>query len=250
MNPWRNIIISPDDPEIIKIDKLEKSLGELPADIQKIRELITRFEVCHFKYQTHIKYIKESIENLKPRVDSEKIGAAHLRHGSDVTKNDKTGRSKVGQDYVYELRRWLKEGPKGSKVSKLLGKRDPEKEKLVKLLIARTLYEFEGKSYEELYKEVKDQDLALATASIDVCHYNFPKNIDQALKGIGQLKPVSDFEGCGSFNSEIKAYVEKEFKGLNGQLASMTGVRAWLTASFAKILKEQIGLKKPINPLI
>jgi hypothetical protein len=55
MKAWSNIQISPQDPEIVKINNLENNLGELPDKINKIRELITRFEVCHFKYQQHIK---------------------------------------------------------------------------------------------------------------------------------------------------------------------------------------------------
>ena len=74
MKAWSNIQISPQDPEIIKINNLGKKLGELPDKVHKIRELITRYEVCHFKYQQHLRQIKDSIINLEPNVDSKKIG--------------------------------------------------------------------------------------------------------------------------------------------------------------------------------
>jgi hypothetical protein len=74
MNSWSNIQISAQDSEIIKINNLEKRLGKLPDKIYKIRELITRFEVCHFKYQLHLKKIKRSISELnqmwiQPKLD-------------------------------------------------------------------------------------------------------------------------------------------------------------------------------------
>ena len=61
MNAWSNIEILPQDSEIIEINKFEKTLGDIPVHDQQIRELITRFEVCHFKYQQHFRNIKKSI---------------------------------------------------------------------------------------------------------------------------------------------------------------------------------------------
>ena len=78
MSAWSNIIILKDDPEIIEIDKIEKKFGELPPDVKKIRELITRFEVCHFKYKKHIEYIKSAIMNLKAGIEIDKDGCDSL----------------------------------------------------------------------------------------------------------------------------------------------------------------------------
>jgi hypothetical protein len=247
MTAWRNIEISPDDSEIIKIDKFEKTLGPMPANIQQIRELITRFEVCHFKYQQHLKHIKDSIRDLKPGIDSEKIGASHLRNGPDACKQDKTGRSLLGQKYVSDLRGWLEGKP-----NTLLGQKDPAKERLVRLLITRLLYDW--KAYEELHKGGGNEELKLQVSSMDVCHYDFPKNMELLLQGIGQMKPVKGFGFCGSFNSGIKKYVEKEFSILNDSLKSVgqdnnARLRAWLTACLAKTLKTHVGLKKPLNKM-
>jgi hypothetical protein len=100
MKAWSNIQISPQDPEIIKLNNLEKKLGELPDKIYKIRELITRFEVCHFKYKQILRKIKESIINLASNINPTKIGINHVQHGESAWKNDTTGRSLIGQKYL------------------------------------------------------------------------------------------------------------------------------------------------------
>ena len=73
MNAWSNIQFSPQDPEIAKIDDLEKRIGELSYQANNIRELITRFEVCHFKYRQHIRKIRDSIISLNSNVDLTKL---------------------------------------------------------------------------------------------------------------------------------------------------------------------------------
>ena len=73
MSTWSNLAISLQDHEIQKINTLEAGLGELPENVVKIRELITRHEVCHFKFKQHIRIIKDSIILLKPVVDPGKI---------------------------------------------------------------------------------------------------------------------------------------------------------------------------------
>jgi hypothetical protein len=107
MKAWSNIQISPQDPEIIKINNLEKKLEELPEKVNKIRGLTTRFEVCHFKYQQHLRKIKDSIIDLEPNVDTTKIGINHIQHGESVLINDTTGKSFIGQQYVWAIKEWL-----------------------------------------------------------------------------------------------------------------------------------------------
>ena len=107
MSSWSNIEISAQDSEIIEIDKFEETLGKVSENVQKIRELIRRFEVCHFKYKEHLKYIKESILNLSPNIEPITIGANHISKGLNVLRIDKTGKSKLGQQYLYSLMDWL-----------------------------------------------------------------------------------------------------------------------------------------------
>jgi hypothetical protein len=74
------------------------------------------------------------------------------------------------------------------------------------------------------------------------------------------MKPVKDkeFEGCGSFDANIKAYLEKEFLELNDALISLKTkngsnkkdiIRAWLIACLAKTIKESINISIPITDI-
>lgn len=267
MNYWSNIEISPEDPEIIKIDEFEKTLGELTSDVRQIRELVTRFEVCHFKYRQHLKNVKASILNLRPVKDPDKIGINHIRHGKDAWKKDETGRSLAGQNYLWALAGWLGDSVEvmdqntfdeklGLQITEWLGKKKPDKERLVRLFIARLLWDW--KSLEELQRGGEYEALEFQIIRMDICHYNFPAHLDLMLKAIGAMQPVEAFEGCGSFDTNIKAFIEEEFSNVNDSLESLAEagksdrnelIKVWLLASLAKTLKEQVGLKLPINKL-
>ena len=209
MKAWSNIQISPQDPEIVKINNLEKKLGELPEKVKKIRELITRFEVCHFKYQRHLRRIKDSIINLEPNVDTTKIGINHIQHGESVLNKDTTGKSIIGQQYIWAFKEWLTDNSKneisdkydeklGQQIHKWIGDKNPDKIRLVKLLIARLTGDM--KSYEKLQYGGELNDIEFQACRMDICHYAFPRNLDLLVQGIGQMKPVKEkeFEGCGS----------------------------------------------------
>jgi len=266
MNTWSNIQISLQDTEIIKINNLEKRLGELPDKVNRIRELITRFEVCHFKYQQHLKKIKDSITELTPTVDTTKIGINHIQHGENVLNRDTTGKSLVGQQYVWALKEWLNDNAKseisdnydkklGQQIQKWLGNKNSDKIRLVRLLLARLSWDWT--SYEKLQHGGKFKDIEFQASRLDICHYAFPKNLDLLLEGIGQMKAIEEkrFEGCGSYNTEIKAYLEKEFLDLNDTLKSLqinNGlntndlIKTWLVACLAKTIKENINISIPI----
>ncbi len=268
MKAWSNIQISPEDPEIIEINNLEKNLGKLSNKVSQIRELITRFEVCHFKYQQHLRKIKESIINLQPDTDPAKIGINHIQHGEDAWKNDVTGRSLIGQQYLWAIRKWLGDDPQekipdrynkelGQKIEKWLGERDPVKMRIVRLLIARLTWDW--KSYEELQHGGEYKDLELQVCTMDICHYAFPENLDLLLRGIGELKPVEKYEGCGSFDNNIKSFIENKFSILNDMIKSITEAgkpdknkltKIWLLACLAKTIKEQANLEAPVAILI
>ena len=73
------------------------------------------------------------------------------------------------------------------------------------------------------------------------------------------MEPINNFEGCGSFNTDIKTYVEKQFLILCDYLKSNSDkknlnqdekIKLWLIACLAKTLKEQAGLKKSLHQLI
>jgi hypothetical protein len=264
MNAWSNIEISPRDTEITIIDNLEKSLGDLPQSIHNIRQLITRFEVCHFKYKAHLKKIRDSIASLEPDVDTAKIGINHIQHGEHTWYKDKTGKSLPGQQYVWALKAWLNENgifsgrydrKLGQRIHKWLGEKNPDKDRLVRLLLARLTWDWE--SYEKYQYGGKFKDIEFQACRMDICHYAFPENLNVLLQGMGQMKAVDEktFEGCGSYTAEIKAYLEKEFLNLNETLRTIHAknalpandlIRIWLTACLAKTIKENVNCAIPI----
>ncbi len=267
MNAWSNISIPPQDPELIKINNLEATLGKLPDNVYKIRGLITGQEVCHFKYQQHIKKIKDSIINLVPGVNSDKIGINHIRHGENAWKKDTSGKSLLGQQYIWAIREWLNGVPQkeipgkyderlGQKIEQWLGDKNTDKIRLVQLLLSRLTWDW--KPYEELLHGDKYGDLESQICRMDICHYAFPANLDRLLQGIGEMRPMENFEGCGSFDNTIQRFVEKELLTLNNLFKSLYKdkesdqkklLKAWLIACLIKTLKEQVELSEPLIDL-
>lgn len=270
MSAWSNIDISDKDAEIVCINRLEEALENYPESVRQIRELITRFEVCHFKYKQHIKNIRKSIKDLHPKTDPGNIGQNHIQHGEKAWESDKTGRTLMGQQYLWALDNWLDNNEQkkpleyneqlAREIETWLGDKRPEKVKLVRLLLARLrwnwkmLEEISRKSMEEISREGGDRGLEYQVYRMDICHFAFPINLINMLRGIGKMKPVDKFEGCGTCNSMIKKSVHVELIKINGWLLSTkeAGIakmdrkkltRIWLFACLAKTIKEQAGLK-------
>jgi len=266
MNYWSNIEILPQDSEIIEINEFEETLGELSENVQKIRELIRRFEICHFKYKNHLEYIKNSIQNLSPNIEPTKIGVNHISKGVKSIKSDKTGRCIPGQQYLYSLMNWLGDylqenseyfnNKLNQQITNWLGDKNPDKERIVRLLIARLMWDW--KSYEKFQHGGEYKDLEFQASRMDICHYAFPKHLDSLLQSIGKMESIDNFKGCGSFNPEIEYYIEEQFSILCDYLEINTNkndseqdnqIKIWLTASLAKTLKEQAELKKALPQL-
>jgi len=265
MNYWSNIEISPQDSEIVEINKFEKTFGGISENVQKIRELIRRFEVCHFKYQEHLKHLKDSILTLSPSIEPNSIGVNHVSKGKAAVENDKTGRSRLGLQYICSLKNWLGDDLQerseclsvaiNLQIENWLSEKNKDKERLVRLLVSRLMWDW--KSYEEYGQGGKCKELEFQVCRIDICHYAFPKHIDLLLQGIGRLEPIDNFEGCGAYSTEIKSYVEEQFLILCDYLKSYDNynsdknekVKIWLIASLAKTLKEQVGLIEVLPPL-
>jgi hypothetical protein len=244
---------------------MEQALGNVPKQIYKVRELITRFEVCHFKYRQHYQHIIESIAALHPAVDVDRIGSNHPRHGENAVKNDKTGRSRIGQQYIYSLRLWLDNVPISSddsqkkmsqRVTTWLGEKNDNKERLVRQLMARLLYQ----SMEDYLRGGELGELEYHIMATDICNYSFPQNLEEVIQAIGKLKPVIDFEGCGTYNAEIMSFISKEFERLckwlqedtpdsDNKLGETVPIKSWLVASLAKTMKEQIHLTDSLPTL-
>ena len=273
MSAWSNIEVPPGDAEITGINKLEEAIGNYPEQVRKVRELITRFEVCHFKYLQHLKNIRKSIIDLHPFTDPGNIGQNHIQHGAEAWKSDKTGRSIMGQQYLWALHNWLDNNNKERlpefndqltrEVETWLGEKSQEKVKLVRLLLARltwdwkTLEEVSQRSMEDISQQEDDMGLEYQIYRMDICHYSFPVHLINILRGIGEMKPLVKFEGCGTYNSHIKKSIRTELVTINDWLLSRetngTGgldqneqIRIWLYACLAKTIKEQVGLKDKI----
>ena len=146
----------------------------------------------------------------------------------------------------------------GKQIHNWLGEENPDKIRLVRLLLARLTWDWI--SYEKLQCGGELKDIELQACRMDICHYAFPRNLDLLLQGIGQMKPVKEkeFEGCGSYNTNIKAYLEMVFLDLNSLLKSLAIngksdkdelTRAWLIACLAKTIKEDVNLSIPITEI-
>lgn len=263
MDPWSNIETSTQDTEISQINKLETTLGDIPLAVKKIRELITRFEICHFKYQQHLKYIHESIVNLNPAFDSDKIGYNHISKGENAWINDKTGRSLLGQRYLWALNNWLSKGDYRKmpndhdlsldlKISKWLGDKTPDKVRIVRLLIARLTYDWE--SYEKFQRGGQFKELEFQTCKMDICHYAFPNHLDTLIQAIGKMQSHKDLEGCGSYTPEIKMFITIKFSDIVSLISDILKnkvllyqskndqFRIWLYLCLIKTIKEQTGI--------
>ena len=268
MNAWINIEVLPNDEEIAAIDQMEQALGNIPKRIHQIRELITRFESCHFKYQQHYRHIVESIAMLSPVVRVSKIGSNHPSHGGNAWRNDTTGRSRIGQQYIEALHSWLDEdsshngGVPGQETLKLrqrvnvwLGDRSEEKVGLVRMLLGRLLWLWQP--MEEYRRGDKLSDLEYQAERTDICNYAFPQNIKRLIQAIGKQKPVDAFDGCGTFNVETRSFISEEFSklcewlkadalGNDLGLGEKEPMKVWLVACLAKTLKESVHLSYPL----
>ena len=269
MSAWSNIEVSRRDTEIPGINKLEEALGDYPVHVRKVRELITRFEVCHFKYLQHLKNIRNSIKDLQPYTDPGDIGQNHIQHGAEAWRSDKTGRTIMGQQYLWALHNWLDNSNEdrppeyneqlAREVETWLGERSPEKDKLIRLLLARlkwdwkTLEELSQKSMEKISRQEDDMGLEYQIYRMDICHFAFPVHLINVIRGIGKMKPMDKFEGCGTCNNNIKKSIHAELIKINNWL--LTRIEAgianqdqeeltliWLFACLAKTIKEQAGL--------
>lgn len=265
-NTWSNIEVSSNDQEILAIDRMEHALGNIPKRVYKVRELITRFESCHFKYQRHYQYIIKSIAALHSIINIDMIGSHHPCYGKKAIDKDTTGRSQVGQQYISALNFWLNNTSTTSydsqkkmnkRIALWLDEKNDAKEKLVTMLLDRLL----NRSLEKYFQDGIPKGLEYQIMATDICNYAFPQNIDQVIQAIGKLEPVKNFHGCGTTNSEIKSFISREFKRLclwltddmssiNLKLGEKEPMKIWLVACLAKTMKEQIHLVYPLPELV
>ena len=269
LEPWANIGIEQPDPEILSIYRLEQRIGTLLQEAEDIRNLITRLEICHFKFERHVRRIIESIGSMIVDFDPDSIGSAHPKCGEKAWRADKTGRSRKGQEYIWVLQKWLageqtpERDPRGipknlfEEVYNSLGEKDKHKEALVSALLDRLLWNFETerKTSPEEFK-----DLFYQIDRTDICHYAFPENIKKTIEAIGELNSSPDFEGCGSSDEEHREIAQYYFMDLTewlqggmSETGRMLGERTlqkeWLVVCLAKTIKELAGIRERISKI-
>lgn len=269
LEPWANIGFEHPDSEIVEIYQLEQHLGTVPQVAEDIRNLITRLEICHFKFERHVLRIIGSIGRMELDLDPESIGSAHPKCGENAWQADRTGRSRKGQEYIWVLQKWVRgeqsteEDLRGipeklfEEVYNSLGERDKHKEALVSALLDRLLWNFETER-NTLIEEF--ETLIYQIDRTDICHYAFPENIKKTIEAIGELSPSPDFEGCGSSNEEhqkialsyfmdLTAWLQGEINENGRTLGERTLLKRWLVACLAKTIKELAGLDKSMPEL-
>jgi len=256
LEPWANLGLDQPDAEIGEIHRMELRAHPLPPVALRIRELITRLEICHFKVARHIGRIVEAIGSLRLDLNPADIGRAHPRCGEYAWRNDRTGVSRRGQEYIWALQMWLADTASSEadsrrvprelaeRVNGALGNKNASKVRLVSALVDRLVLRADR---QPLPPELGS--FWLQIEATDICHYAFPVNLERMIEGIGRLQPVPEFVGCGSFDEArrelareavraLRVWLRGEPSRLADQLGDRTPLKAWLVACLAKTLKE------------
>lgn len=265
---WFNINKEQPDDEMIRILRMRRRCAHLPRETKDIRGLITRLEICHFKFGRHIQKIVEAIGRTRLDFDPNSIGRFHPKPDEDAWKGDRTGRSRQGQEYIWILQMWLsgdaqlpEDDSRGipqslfASVYDAFGSRDPKKEALVSALVDRLMWKADQQPPPEGFETLSAQ-----IGCTDICHYSFPKNVQRVIEAIGRLEPLPDFGGCGSSDEVQRQCAQRYFDALGAwlggksiedaaPLGERTPPKAWLVACLAKTVKELAGLESSL-PLV
>lgn len=266
---WQNVVLAENDPQVDWIRELEARARPIPEVAWAIRELITRLEVCHFKWERHVERIVAAIREMQLPLDPRTIGRAHPRCGPEAWRLDPTGRSRRAQEYIRSLEAWLAGVEKPSNprnltdrptwgdtrpwVNEALGLPNPRKIRMVEALVDRLVLREGREPLPPEYGAFGEQ-----IERTDICLDEFPRNLERMITAIGRQQPVEDFIGCGSFDETRRAQVRghyltlvhwlagRETKPPSLTLGTGTPVRIWLVASLAKTLKAMVSLPDPL----
>lgn len=211
----------PEDKEVAAIDATEDKLGKLDVQTIKIRNLISRLELCHHKAERHVELIIRAIGEGKvvKEPGSRPIGEIHPREA-------------LTERVIGSLTAWVNEeqydappfdigGIAVEDLFGFIGERTPLKAWQVRQVCAklRSFLDPEFRYYEmveypDKYEEhahyrgatintvIKDEvggeevklTLASAIDHLQPCNWNFPSNLIIVLKAIGgDLEPENPF---------------------------------------------------------
>jgi hypothetical protein len=193
-----------------------------------------------------------------------KSEASQFQSQRNRVRKDKTGRYLLGQQYVWALINWLADYPSLSlsgfftneiytNVSTWLGNRSPQKEKLIRILVAKFTHDW--KSLKKFNHNSKNKELAYFANSMEIWHYTFPKKLDMLLQDIGKMEAENnDPHGNYTIDKDVITNIENEFAVLCnlmnsgsefnyiGSAEKIDLINNWLIASITKTLKDQTGI--------
>jgi len=222
LGPWANIGLAEPDDEVAALWEWEQRLEWPPSSAQITRELISRLQICHFKFPRHVGKIIEAIGAMRSPVDPDQIGRTHPRYGPQASQADAAGRSSEAERFIAALEIWLAGHPPrtsvGEVITAALGDRSHLKEQLVSALSR------------QLRRQHRAGDLGPELGSWDYqircthqCHHTFPQNVHRILEAIGRGEPVEEFEGCGTFDAEHLAVACQTIQDLEAWLSHGAG---------------------------
>jgi hypothetical protein len=227
-----------------------------------IQDLIARFENCQILYQQYLYDRKETDETcLVPgEVSSSVSNSAKSRIYE--WRNDKTGRSFLGQQYLWALLNWLTGYPEWHLSGGLniefsryltgsLGVQNPEKKRIVRLLLAQITSD--RKAYKKLHHGIQNRKLEYLAGTVDIYNFAFPHNLDPLIRKIGEINPPQVYIEHDVSN-DIRIDVEQEFLNLykifnstpayfiHSQLNNSQIIRLWLFTRLTKTYHGQSDL--------
>jgi hypothetical protein len=234
-------------------------------DMQLLQDGIVKFETNRFQYQLNILCHPETSQGQISDITDNKQDADTFQHNGTALRMDKSGRSALGQQYVWALVNWLADYPRLSvvghsnndiyrKVPGWLGTRSTEKEKLVRIIIAKLTHDW--KSLKIINPGTVNKGLAYFANSVDIWQYTFPKMLDRLLLNIGKIElKTGNLYEISEIGKVAKTNIENEFSIICNLISSgndiMYGIadkneliKIWLMASITKTLKAQTTLTR------
>jgi len=245
---WVNCALTT-DPEIEAIDAMEDALGALPEGAERVRVLVSTFELCHHDAAHRIDNIVAAIDAL----DTDKgfgmrpDGRVHpIEHMWTEAIARVEGRA-VNAD---SLREWQLERV----VEKIRSVLDPTQPYSWLLLSDDGSYrdtcpeaylsaeEHWLATVTTMLHDPEELSLALAIDMLWPCHWRFEDNLQIVLDAIdGELRPKVPFTACGR-NIEmtpLRERVDQTCARLR-TVGEPGSTRRWLAASLEKTLRLQL----------
>jgi hypothetical protein len=230
---------------------------------QLIHDVFSKFETSQFQFKRNNQSPLKSISGPESqRIDNKPEPDSSLKNENALRK-DKTGRYFLGQQYVWALINWLADYPPlnlsgffsneiYTNVSTWLGNKTPQKEKLVRIIVAKLTHDW--KSLKRFNHSSENKGLAYFAYSMEIWNITFPEKLDLLLQDIGKIEAKNiDPNKSHSIDKDEKTNIEKEFAIICNLMNSGTVINSnslidkndliknWLIASITTTLKDQTG---------